>query len=815
MSKLPTQAEIVIIGGGIIGCSLAYHLTKMGKKDVLLLERKQLTSGTTWHAAGLIRGVLYTKNLTQLAQYSLGLYPQLEKETGQATGLKQVGSISIATNAERWEEIRRSASAARAFGAEMEEISAKKAQEMWPLMQIEDVVGAIHFPQDGQVNPADTTMALAKGARMGGATILEGIKVTDVITKDGRAVGVRTDQGDVKAEVVVNCAGMWAREVGKWAGVDVPLQAAEHFYIVTEAMDDLPKNLPVLRNMDAGAYFKEDAGKLLVGGFALNAKPWALDGIPEEFCFDEIAGDMDHFMPVIEAAMARVPRLAETGIRKFFNGPESFTPDQRYLLGPAPNLQNFYVAAGFNSIGIQSGGGVGMALAHWIVEGHPPMDLYDVDISRMMPHQNHKPYLKTRVSEALGLTYAMHWPYRQFETARNLRHTALYSRLKEAGACFGEVAGWERPNWFANPGQEPKYEYSFGRQNWFANAAAEVKATREAVGLFEQSTMAKFLVQGPDALHEMQRICAADMDVANGRSVYTQWLNDRGGIEADLTVLRIADEKFMVITAAATATHDMAWLKNNMTAGAKVYVDDVTSAWAVLGVMGPKSRDVVASLTPDDLTNAGFPFGASKEITLGAITVRATRISYMGELGWELYVPTEWAVALFDMLVEAGKPHGMKLCGMHAMDALRIEKAYRHWGHDITGEDTPIEAGLAFAVAFDKKVPFIGREALLKQKAEPVLKKRLLQFLLTDPEPMMYHNEAIFRDGVMVGTTSSANYGFHLGGAVALGYAVNEAGVTADYVASGTWEIEIGLKRYPAKASIKPLYDPTSARMKV
>lgn len=814
MSKLPAQAEIVIIGGGIIGCSLAYHLTKMGKKDVLLLERKKLTSGTTWHAAGLVRAVLYTKNLTKLARYSLDLYPKLEKETGQSTGLKQVGSISIAANPERWEEIRRAASTARAFGVPMEEISPKEAQAMWPLMQIDDVVGAIHFPLDGQVNPADTTMALAKGARMGGATILEDVKVTDILKDGGRVTGVQTVEGDIRAEVVVNCAGMWGREVGLWAGVDVPLHATEHFYAVSEPMG-LPSNLPVLRNMDSNAYFKEDAGKLLFGGFETRAKPWGMKGIPEDFCFDELPEDLEQFMPILEGAMHRVPKLAETGIRKFFNGPESFTPDQRYLLGEAPNLKGFFVAAGFNSIGIQSGGGVGMALAHWIVEGHPPMDMWDVELSRVQPYQNRLSFLTERISEAQGLTYAMHWPFRQFETARNLRHTALYSRLKEAGACFGEVAGWERPNWFASPGQEAKYEYSFGRQNWFANAAAEVKATREAVGLYEQSTMAKFLVQGPDALHEMQRICAAEMDVAVGRSVYTQWLNDRGGIEADLTVIRQGTEKFLIVTAAATATHDMAWLKTNITEGARVYINDVTSAWAVIGVMGPKSRDVLASLTDQDLSNAGFPFGASQPLTLRSVEVRATRISYMGELGWELYVPTEWAIALYDMLLAAGKPHGIKLCGMHAMDSLRIEKAYRHWGHDISPEDTPIEAGLAFAVAFDKAVPFIGREALLKQKAEPVLKKRLLQFLLTDPEPLMYHNEAIFRDGVQVGTTTSAAYGHHLGGAVALGYAVCETGVTPDYITSGTWEIEIGLKRYPAKASLRPLYDPTSARMKV
>jgi 4-methylaminobutanoate oxidase (formaldehyde-forming) len=813
VNRLPTQSEIVIVGGGIIGCSVAYHLAKLGKKDVLLLERKKLTCGTTWHAAGLVRAMLYSANLTRLARHSIDLYTRLEKETGQATGLKQNGSISIATNAERWDELRRGASMAKAFGVEAEEISPKKAQAMWPLLNVDDVVGAIFFPRDGQVNPADTTMALAKGARMGGVKIVEDCRVTDILTKDGRATGVRTAEGDVKAEVVVNCAGMWGRDVGLMAGVDVPLHAAEHFYVVTEPMD-LPANLPVMRDMDSCAYYKEDAGKLLIGAFETHAKPWGMNGIPENFCFDELPEDFDHFQPILEGAIHRVPKLAETGIRKFFNGPESFSPDQRYLLGEAPTLKNFFVAAGFNSIGIQSAGGAGMALAEWIVGGHPPFDLWEVDIRRMQPHQNRKTYLRERVSEALGLLYAMHWPYRQFETARGVRLTPLYTRLKENGACFGEVAGWERANWFAPKGIVPKYQYSFGRQNWFAYAASEVKATREKVGLFDQSTFAKFLVRGVDAERELQRISAADMAVEPGRAIYTQWLNERGGIEADLTVTRLAEDAYLVVTAAATAVRDLHWLKRNISGDARLTIGDVTNAYAVLGVMGPNSRALLQSLTDDDLGNPGFPFGRSREIVVGAAQLRATRISYMGELGWELYVPSEFAVGVFDSLMAAGGPYGLKLCGMHAMDSLRIEKAYRHWGHDITDEDTPIEAGLGFAVAFDKNLPFIGREALLRQKQAKKLTKRLLQFALDDPEPMLYHNEPLYRDGKLVGNTSSASYGHHLGRAIAMGYVHHEAGVDADFVAGGKWEIEVGLKRYSARANLKPMYDPTSARMK-
>ncbi|MFZ5789873.1 MAG: GcvT family protein [Pseudomonadota bacterium] len=814
MPQLPSHAQAVIVGGGIIGCSVAYHLTKLGWKDVMLLERKKLTCGTTWHAAGLVRAMLYSGNLTRLARYSVELYKKLEQETGQATGFKQNGSISIATNEERWDELRRGASLAHAFRVEAEPITPKQVAEKYPLMNTSDLLGAIYFPHDGQCNPADTAMALAKGARMGGARIVEDCKVAGILTKDGRAVGVRTEDGqEIKAEVVVNCGGMWAREIGLMAGVAVPLHAAEHFYIVTEPMG-VPSSLPVMRDMDACAYYKEDAGKLLIGAFEPQAKPWGMNGIPEDFCFDELPEDFDHFQPILEGAIHRVPKLAETGVRKFFNGPESFSPDQRYLLGPAPELKSFYVAAGFNSIGIQSAGGAGMALASWIVDGHPPFDLWDVDIRRMMPHQNRKTYLYARVSEALGLLYAMHWPYRQFETARGIRRTPLYARLKEHGASFGEVAGWERPNWFAPKGVEPKYQYSFKRQNWFPYCAEEVKATRERVGLYDQSTFAKFLVRGPDAVGQMQRISAADVGGAPGRAVYTQWLNPRGGIEADLTVTRVAEEAYWVVTAAATATRDRHWLESNIEAGARVTVDDITNAYAVLGVMGPNSRALLQPLTEADLSNAAFPFGTSREIAIGAAPVRATRISYMGELGWELYVPNEFAVGLFDTILAAGGPHGLKLCGMHAMDVCRIEKAYRHWGHDITDEDTPLEAGLGFVVAWDKDVPFIGRAALLKQKGK-TLPKRMVQFALENPEPLLYHNEPIYRDGVLVGHTSSANYGHTLGRAIAMGYVRNEAGVDAEWIASGNWEIEVGLKREPARASLRPLYDPTSARMRV
>ncbi|HLB79635.1 MAG TPA: FAD-dependent oxidoreductase, partial [Dongiaceae bacterium] len=689
----------------------------------------------------------------------------------------------------------------------------KQAQALWPMLETSDVIGAIHFPNDGQTNPSDVTMALAKGARMGGARIFEDSRVTGILTKDGRAAGVRTEQGDIAAETVVNCAGMWAREVGRLAGVAVPLHACEHFYAVTEPLAGVPANLPVMRDMDHCAYYKEDAGKLLFGAFEPTAKPWGMDGIPEDFCFDELPEDVEHFAPVLEGALRRVPALQKAGIRRFFNGPESFTPDQRYLLGEAPELKNFYVAAGFNSIGIQSAGGAGKALAEWIVGGAPPFDLWEVDIRRMMPHQNNKTYLFNRVSEALGLLYAMHWPYRQFETARGIRRSPFHERLKGLGACFGEVAGWERPNWYAPPGVEPKYAYSFKRQNWFPYCAEEAHAVRQAVGVFDQTSLAKFRVEGPDAEAALQRICANDVAVPPGRVVYTLWLNERGGIEADLTVTRLAEDAYLVVTAGAAAVRHRQWLERHIPDGARVTVTDVTSGSAVLGVMGPSSRALLASVSAADFSNTAFPFGTAQEIELGPAPVRAMRISYVGELGWELYVATEYAPAVLDALLAAGTAFGLRPAGMHAMDSLRLEKGCRSWGHDIGDEDTAVEAGLTFACAPDKAAPFIGREVLLRQR-EAGVAKRLVQFALDDPDPLLYHNEPIYRDGRLVGIVAAANYGHTLGRAIGLGYVKEPGGVDANFVRSGAFEIEVGGRRYAARASLSPMYDPKSERLR-
>ncbi|MDA1356787.1 MAG: FAD-dependent oxidoreductase [Proteobacteria bacterium] len=811
--ELPRSARVVIVGGGVIGCSVAYHLTKLGISDVVLLERRQLTCGTTWHAAGLVGQLRGSQRMTQLARYTAELYRGLEAETGQATGFKQTGSISIATNEARFEELKRNASMAKIFDLQVDVIGPEEVKERYPLINVKDVLGAVYIPSDGKANPVDVTQALAKGARTGGALIRENCKVLAIHHDGERVTGVHTDAGEIAAETVVLCAGMWTRDLAATIGVNVPLHACEHFYIVTEAFDGVTPDLPVLRDYDACAYYKEDAGKILLGAFEPHAKPWGMDGIPEDFSFDELPEDFDHFEPILTQAMHRMPALADVGIQTFFCGPESFTPDVRYHLGAVPELANCFVAAGFNSIGIQSAGGVGQVLAEWIRDGSPPPDLWEVDVRRNLPFQSNRQYLRQRVSESLGLLYAMHWPFHQAETGRGARCSPVHDRLVARGACHGVAFGWERPNWFAPKGTDARYEYSYGRQNWFGPSAEEHAAVREAVGLLDQCSFAKFRLQGRDACRVLDQVAANHIDVALGRVVYTQWLNERGGIEADLTVTRLAADDFLIVTSGEFQIRDFHWLKRHIPDSAHAVLTDVTSGLSMLGVMGPQARDLLQSLSPDDLSNDGFPFGTSREIELGFAMVRASRISYVGELGWELYIPSEFTTGVFDVLVEAGESYGLRQIGMHAMNSLRIEKAYRHYGHDITDADTPLEGGLGFAVKFDKPGGFIGRDALKRQR-ETGLSNRLVQFLLTDPDPMLYHNEPIWRDGELAGYVRSAMYGHTLGGAVALGYVENPDGVDSDYVNCGTYEIEIAGVRSPATASLRPLYDPKSARIK-
>jgi glycine cleavage system aminomethyltransferase T/glycine/D-amino acid oxidase-like deaminating enzyme len=811
---IPSHASVVIIGGGIVGCSVAYHLAKRGCSDVLLLERKRLTCGTTWHAAGLVGQLRATQNLTRLAQYTTQLYESLERETGQATGFRQVGSIAVAASEARFEELKRGASMARCFGLEVQVLSPGAARERWPLLSTEDLVGAVFLAKDGQTNPVDTTQALARGARRGGVRILEEVRVTGIRSERDRVTGVTTELGEIRADVVVNCAGMWAREVGGWADASVPLHAAEHFYIVTEPIRGLTSGLPVLRDADACSYFKEDAGKLLVGWFEPRAKPWGEGGIPASFAFDQLPADLAHIEPLFAQAMHRVPVLESAGVQVFFNGPESFTPDDRYLLGEVPELRGLYLAAGFNSIGIQSAGGAGKVLADWIVDGHPPFDLWDVDIRRCAPFQRNKRYLRDRTVETLGLLYAMHWPFRQPETARGVRKSALHDRLAAAGACFGEVAGFERANWFAPAGTEARYEYSYGRQNWFEHSAAEHHAVRQDMGLFDQSSFAKFVLKGPDAAAVLGRVCANEVDVPIGRIVYTQWLNERGRIEADLTVTRETEGSYLIVTSCATQTRDFNWLSRSIPTTARAIAVDVSSAYAVLSLMGPRSRELLATLTDADLTTAAFPFASSQIIDVGYARVRASRITYVGELGYELYIPTEFAQAVYDEIVAAGRPFGLRLAGYHALNSLRMEKAYRHWGHDISDEDTPLEAGLQFAIAWRKPGGFVGLEALERQREEG-LRRRLVAVALERTDRMLYHNEPIWRNGELVGRISSAMYGHTVGAPLGLGYLTNGgAPLDAQWIAAGRYEVEVADERLPARVSLQPFYDPASKRVK-
>ena len=823
MSILPSQARAVIIGGGVVGCSVAYHLTKLGWRDIVLLERKKLTSGTTWHAAGLIAQLRATQNMTRLSKYSGDLYERLEAETGLATGFRRNGSLSIALSKARMEELARGAAMARLFGVEIEVLSAQDCAQAYPLMNPAGVVGGVYIPKDGQGDPTNIALSLAKGARMGGAKIFEDVKVTAIHRKDGRVSGVSTDQGDIAADIVVNCAGMWGRAVGAMAGVNVPLQACEHFYIVTEGIPDLSPNLPTLRVPDECAYFKQDAGKILLGAFEPKAKPWAVNGISEDFCFDQLPEDFDHFAPILEKAVNRVPLLEKTGIHTFFNGPESFTPDDRYLLGEAPELDGFFVACGFNSVGIQSAGGAGKVLAEWIDAGEPPCDLWDVDIRRMYPFQGTKSYISARVSETLGLLYADHFPYRQYETARHVRHTPFHDILRDNGACFGELAGWERANWFLPKaaraaGEKPEYLYSWGRQNWFAYSAAEHMTVRNKAGLFDLSGFAKFRVEGRDAEAVLQRICANDIAVAQGRIVYTQWLNRHGGIEADLTVTRLSETLFMVITSAANAVRDFAWLRRHIPDNAHCIATDVTSGEGVLAVMGPQSRALLQSLTDADLGNAAFPFATAREIELGMARVRAHRITYVGELGWELYIPADFARHVAGRILQAGQDFGLQLCGMHALDSCRLEKAYRHFGHDITDEDHVLEAGLGFAVKLNKVEgkygPFIGRDGVLR-KRESGLTRRLLQFKLRDPEPLLFHNEPIYRNGRAVGHITSGAYGHHLGAAIGMGYVGIDPQDGEQALLGADYEIDIAGRRCQADVSLASFYDPKQTRIHI
>jgi glycine cleavage system aminomethyltransferase T/glycine/D-amino acid oxidase-like deaminating enzyme len=813
---LPQRSRVVVVGGGVIGCSVAYHLAQLGWKDVVLLERDRLTSGTTWHAAGLIVTFGSTSETsTEMRKYTRDLYARLEKETGLSTGFKPVGFIEVAIDPDRLEEYRRVAAFNRHCGVDVHEISSAQVKDLFPLARTDDILAGFYVAGDGRANPVDVTLALARGARLHGATIIEGVPVTGFLTRRAAVTGVQTPYGTIESEYVVNCAGMWARQLGATAGVSIPLQAAEHYYLITEELAGLSPSCPVLEDPASHAYFREEVGGLMIGLFEPVCAPWNVDGVPEDFSFGEIPPDWDRMGGYVETAMRRVPASMDVGVRKFFCGPESFTPDLQPIVGEAPELRNYFVAAGLNSIGILTGGGLGRVLAHWIVTGRPDVDVTGFNIDRLHPYQATPEYRRTRTVEALGMVYQCHYPTRSMRTARDAKRSPVHDRLAMRGAYFRDVSGWEGADWYAPPGVEPRVErLSWGRQNWFPYWEAEHHAARDGVILMDMSFMSKFLVQGRDAGRVLEFLSANRVDGAPGVITYTPWLDEAGRLQADLTVTKLDDGRYWVVATDTVHRHVETWLRRHIPDGAHVFVADVTSGHAQLNVQGPRSRDVLQALTGADVSNAAFPFRAAREIEIGYARVLCIRITYLGELGYELYIPAEQGVHVYDRLVEAGDSFGLRHAGLKALASLRMEKGYRDYGHDIDNTDTVLEAGLGFVVALDKPGGFLGRDAVLAQKAHGPLTRRLLQVLVTDPAPLLFHAEVVRRNGVPVGYVRAASYGHTLGGAV--GLVMVDAGepITQAYLDGGRWDVDIAGTRYPAVASLKPLYDPEMKRIR-
>ena len=815
-AQLPGRARVVIIGGGVIGASVAYHLALMGWTDVLLLEQGQLSCGTTWHAAGLVGQLRATENGTRLVQYSTELYGRLEEETGLSAGFRRCGGVTVARTHDRMVQLRRTAATAAAYQLDCELITPAQARDRYPIMAVDNIVGAIWLPGDGRANPTDLTAALARGARDRGVLIRERVRVTGIRTRAGAVTAVHTDRGDIEAEIVVNCAGQWAKQVGAMCGVTVPLHSAEHFYVVTERIDGAHRDLPVLRDPDGYTYFKEEVGGLVVGGFEPEAKPWvAPDELPYPFEFRLLDEDWDHFAILMDSAIARIPVLAETGIKKFYNGPESFTPDNQFILGEAPELRNFFVGAGFNSVGIASAGGAGRALAEWIIEGEPSLDLSAVDIRRFARFNGNNQWLHDRVSEVLGLHYAVPWPNRELATARPFRRSPAYHLLKQANACFGSRMGWERANYFAPPGQDAAIEYGWGRQSWQSWSSAEQRAARGSVALFDQTSFSKYLVTGRDAEQALQWLCTADVGVEPGRTVYTGMLNARGTYEADITVTRLSAHEFLLVSSAASTERDKDHITRRMPAGCHASLADVTSAYAVYGVMGPRSRELLSRLSRSDFSDKAFPFSTSREIDLGYATVRATRITYVGELGWELYVPAEFAVGAYEDLMAAGAGLGLANAGYYAIESMRLEKAYRAFGRELTADYNPVEAGLTFACKLKTGISFLGREAVEKALAGGP-RRRLVSLVLPDPDVMIWGGELVLRNGIAVGQVTSGAWGETVAGCVGLAYIRHPDGdvLTRDMVRAGSYEVNVGGRLFPASIHLRPPYDPEGERTK-
>lgn len=809
---LPAQAQIIVIGGGIIGCSTAYHLARDHKADVVVLEQGKLTSGSTWHAAGLVGQLRSSASITRVLKYSVDLYKRLAAETGLETGWKMTGCLRLATTPDRWTEFRRLATTAGSFGMEMHLISPDEVKRMWPLMDTSDLVGASWLPTDGQASPSDITQSLAKGARMHGARFQEGVRVTGFRTKGDRITHVETDQGVIACETVVNCAGQWARQVGAMAGVVVPLQPVKHQYIVTDRIEGLSTDAPTIRDPDRRTYFKEEVGGLVMGGYEPNPQPWTLGDVPNDWAFRLFDDDYDHFGQHLEAAVARVPAMEHAGIKQMINGPESFTPDGNFILGRAPACRNMFVGAGFNAFGIASGGGAGWVLAEWVMTGEPPMDLWVVDIRRFSALHADRQWVSDRTCEAYGKHYTVAFPHEEYTSGRPRIMSPLYDRLRGHRAVFGSKLGWERPNWFAPAGMPAEDVYSMGRQNWFDAVGEEHRHVREAVGIFDQSSFAKYEVTGPDAARALDWVCAGDVTKPAGRLTYTQLLNAKGGIEADLTVARMAEGRFYIVTGTGFRTHDLGWIADHLPKG-EVTLTDVTEEWGTLSLMGPKAREVLARVTDADVSNAAFPFGHVREIAVAGAPVRALRVTYVGELGWELHVPLAALGTVFDALMEAGAGQGIRPVGYRALESLRLEKGYRAWSSDITPNDTPLEAGLGWAVKLNRNAPFLGRAALEAQAGRP-LAKRLAGFAIDAPEAVLVGRETILRDGHPVGYLTSGGYGYTLGQGIGYGYVRHAEGVTDDFMLSGTYELVVAAERYPARIGLQPFYDPTGARVR-
>ncbi|WP_108881881.1 FAD-dependent oxidoreductase [Anderseniella sp. Alg231-50] len=810
---VPTHAEIVVIGGGIIGCSTAYHLARDHKADVVLLEQGQLTSGSTWHAAGLVGQLRSSASITQVLKYSVDLYKSLKEETGLETGWKMTGCLRLACNEDRWIEYKRLATTAGSFGMDMHLISPEEVKKLWPLMQVDDLVGASWLPTDGQASPSDITQSLAKGARMHGANLIEGVRVTGFQMDGDRIVAVETTDGIIKCEKVVNCGGQWARQVGAMAGINVPLQPVKHQYIITEKIDGLATDAATIRDPDRFTYYKEEVGGLVMGGYEHNPIAWTTGNVPDDFQFQLFDDDWEHFEQHLEQAVARMPALETAGIKQMINGPESFTPDGNFILGSAPECANMFVGAGFNAFGIASGGGAGWVLAQWVVSGEAPMDLWVVDIRRFSGLHEDRDWVCGRTLEAYGKHYTIGFPHEEYASGRPRIISPLYERLKQHRAVFGSKLGWERPNWFAPDGMDQRDVYSMGHQNWFEPVAEEHRLVRESAGIFDQSSFAKYELAGPGATAALDWICANNVTKAPGRLTYTQMLNSRGGIECDLTVAQLAENRFYIVTGTGFRTHDASWIRDHMPEGCDAALEDVTEEWGTLSLMGPRARDVLSTVTEHDVSNQAFPFGHVREIDLAGHEVRALRVTYVGELGWELHVPIAATGEVFDALMAAGAPFGVRPVGYRALESLRLEKGYRAWSSDITPNDTPFEAGLGWAVKLKSEMDFMGRAAC-ERVANQRLGKKLVCFTVDDPDVVLLGRETILRDGEFAGYLSSGGFGHTVGKPVGLGYVRNQEGVDNDWLLQGSYELVVATERVPAQLHLGPLYDPAAERVK-